>query len=169
MKRLIGVALPILALSGCAGTGYVHETYYGGGYYDPPPYPRTIYVQREADYGPRPRVVVVERPRTVVIAPPASHHRHVEQRRHGEERHEHHRHGMLPRGGEIQQPWGQGEGMPRTHERGEPRHEAGPSRELATRPLWRGREPAAEAPARHEGLGRLHQEHRQGREDDRPR
>ncbi|MFN3876471.1 MAG: hypothetical protein ACK4L7_11235, partial [Flavobacteriales bacterium] len=135
-----------------AGPSYVHETYYGDGYYDPQPYPRTVYVYRETYYDPRPRVVVVEEPRTVVVRPPVSHHRHAEQRR-IEERHE-----PRPRGGgNVTRLWGDGEGVSRFQERGEPRHEATPPREVAAKPLWREREPGAgleqaprkDAPARH--------------------
>ncbi|MEW6692485.1 MAG: hypothetical protein AB1340_06585 [Pseudomonadota bacterium] len=172
MKRWLWVALPVMALTGCAGPGYVHETYYGDGYYDPQPYPRTVYVHRETYYEPRPRVVVVEEPRTVVVRPPAPHHRHAEQRR-IEERHE-----PRPRGGgDVKRLWGDGEGVSRFQERREHRHEATPPREVAAKPLWREREPGAgleqaprkDAPARHGAQDKSHRENKQAREEDRPR
>ncbi|MFZ5466881.1 MAG: hypothetical protein ACOZAI_06425 [Pseudomonadota bacterium] len=176
MKRLMWVALPVMALTGCAGPGYVHETYYGDGYYDPQPYPRTVYVHRETYYEPRLRVVVVDEPRTVVVRPPAPHHRHAEQRR-IEGRHEH-RHEPLPRGGgDVKRLWGDGEGVSRFQERREHRHEATTPREVAAKPLWRGREPGAglgqaprkDAPARHGAQDKSHRENKQAREEARPR
>jgi len=77
MKKLIWPGLGIVALSGCAGTTYVHESWYDD--YDYPRYPgREVYVHRETWHEPRPRVIVVR--------PPAPQHRHFDER-HIEERH----------------------------------------------------------------------------------
>ncbi|MEW6728423.1 MAG: hypothetical protein AB1332_03635, partial [Pseudomonadota bacterium] len=116
----------VMALTGCAGPGYVHETYYGDGYYDPQPYPRTVYVHRETYYEPRPRVVVVEEPRIVVIRPPASDHGYVDPRR-MEGPHEHHREArqeLMPRRLERVEPLRfERDELPRTQERNERWHE----------------------------------------------
>ncbi|MEW5972757.1 MAG: hypothetical protein AB1713_03250 [Pseudomonadota bacterium] len=124
--KLVLLGVPLMALTGCAGSGYVHETYYGDGYYGPPPYPGTVYVHRETYYEPRPRVVVVEEPRIVVVRPPAPDHGHVDPRR-MEERHEHHREArqeLTPRRVERVEPLRfEHDKPPRTQERNEWRHE----------------------------------------------
>ncbi|MFZ5537809.1 MAG: hypothetical protein ACOZAP_10070 [Pseudomonadota bacterium] len=143
--KLVLLGVPLMALTGCAGSGYVHETYYGDGYYGPPPYPGTVYVHRETYYEPRPRVVVVEEPRIVVVRPPAPDHGHVDPRR-MEERHEH-------------------------------RHEVAAPREVAAKPLWRGREsgagleqaPRKDASARRGAQDNAQRENHQTSEEGRPR
>ena len=82
MKRMIWLGLPVIALTGCAGPGYVHETYHDDYYYGSRPYyGQDVYIQRETYYEPRPRVMVVDQPRTIVVREPEQPHRHVEQYR----------------------------------------------------------------------------------------
>ncbi|HET20227.1 MAG TPA: hypothetical protein ENO16_06425 [Chromatiales bacterium] len=145
MKRIIGIALPIVALTGCA-TGYVHESYYDDDYYYSRPATQTVYVHRETYHEPRPRVVVVEQPRTVVVRQPALPHRHVETRR-IEERHEH-RHAPPPRREVVvKQPMHRDRGEdPRFQGRQESRHVALPRGESRMRPLQG--EPSRQEPRR---------------------
>lgn len=88
MKKLIWLGLPIVALTGCAGTTYVHESRYDDDYYYPRYPAQEVYIHRETYYEPRPRVIVVDQPRTVIVRPPEPPHRHLDGRR-IEERHQH--------------------------------------------------------------------------------
>lgn len=85
MKRMIWLGLPVIALTGCAGPGYVHESYQDDYYYGSRPYyGQDVYIQRDTYYQPyyepRPRVVVVEQPRTVVVREREEQHRAEDRR-----------------------------------------------------------------------------------------
>lgn len=133
MKRMIWLGLPVIALTGCAGPGYVHETYHEAPYYGARPYyGQDVYIQRETyyqpHYEPRPRVVVVEPTRTIVVRQPE--HRHVEYHRVDQDQH-HERHNDRH---EIRHPPSH-PSTQRTEQRHERREDSPQRRDVAVRPI----------------------------------